>query len=444
LPNASAVQTQRNFFAKEFIMYRLAIPFIVLCFPLLTVEGQEPNQQSHLPIYRGAMPFMSERQEPTTTIINGKTYTNHPKPSPPWKPEDLKNFKTFLPLGEGESIDDNVYRFTVTWQPPVTDTPLLIRDLSIQDNSDFLGVRGNFRDALDRVHGAIIPTLELRYRPIELVKGNVVRFKFEFVPIRFLSVLTEPKQEFLDLITINTAQMKILVNGKKEGFTVHFSRDGKQWYGLKQSDPVEMGKLIGSEKPFQLPYEQMPYDLLPHEVLFLRIATKDSNPIESFMFDFQTILETPGFCGKGETFVGLVTGRKSGVHCTSAFFDDENNINFLIDNTGSEALKIGGISASYHSDGFSMAHGDGYFTGPTILANSSGIYRFMTNKEPGEHRYILTGDIGFNFAYQLTEAEKRWHVPHFSRAGYAEGIVLPPRSKEYKPEDGQLAITFED
>ena len=102
-------------------MYRLVGLFIVLCVSIAQAEAQltPPELQNryvttHIPVYRGAEPFTARFQKATrrgvmTVIIDvAKTIAEYPESMRPWKPGDLKGVKIFLPLGDGESIDDKL------------------------------------------------------------------------------------------------------------------------------------------------------------------------------------------------------------------------------------------------------------------------------------------------------------------------------------------------
>jgi hypothetical protein len=43
----------------------------------------------------------------------------------PWKSQDLENVKIYLPLGDGESIHDKLYRFAIDWQNEIPNKPRL-------------------------------------------------------------------------------------------------------------------------------------------------------------------------------------------------------------------------------------------------------------------------------------------------------------------------------
>lgn len=412
---------------------------------------------STIPIYRAAEPFTAQFQAvtksgPTTTKIDvEKTIEAYPEPMRPWKPDDLKGVKILLPLGEGESIDDKLYRFTVAWEEEPTwegprQKPLRISDFRFHDESVYRE-KDDDRSA---------PKPEVRFLPIESAKASMIRCKFEFKPIRFrpldfsgidfsnIKDQTAPKPEFLGSLVIHTAQMKILVNDKNEGFNVHFSRDGKKWYGVQG----------GVGNPW------MPTGLLPYEALYVRIATEKGREIKKFSLDFEAILETHGFRGTGETIVGDVnrgTGeRKKEIDCPWLLLDGSGNLHMILDNREDEPLQIGSwLSHNFRSRsrfGGVLAAGafssDGFHVGPTIPAKSLGIYTMKTaDDQPGEHSYIFSiGHLGFHLRFLIPETDRMGPnpPPGFSRITIEGEENKPRRNDEYKPEDKTPFVTFDD
>ena len=381
-------------------MPRVVLIVIVCCFfpvcgmaqseSLPTEQPKEAKQIEYQPgildIYRAAAPFVAKieptiKRGATTVTFNVENILNsYPESMRPWKPEELKNMKILLPLGEGESIDDKLYRFLAEWdiEDEKADDPLIIHDIGFFDHSRFY---------TDKETPPLSPCF--RYRPIELLKDDVIRCKFEFRPIRYRH-LTEPPQsydmapvpEFLAPLAIHTAQLKVLINGKKQGFSIHFSRDGEKWYSQR-----EMGL--------------MPFQMLPFETLHLRIATEDKKPITKAMIDFEAILETHGFRGSGETLAGNLSRMKGNqarnVDCPLAFFDDTGDLVICIDNNEEEPFSTSSLLAhNYQSmerfQGCPLGGGfnaDGFIMGRNIAANSMGIFTLPISKdEPGHHTYI--------------------------------------------------------
>jgi len=332
-------------------MKRLTILFIVLCLPLLQAQGQVQNRPTtHIPIYRGTEPLITKETERIRALLEGtheeagedrfERWRQHfPQSRYPWNPEELEGVNVFLPLGEGESINNYAYRFTVAWDKETPPQPLHIVD----------DRWGGYRLPDDRniVSPLLLQPRTFRYRPIELEKGNVVRFKFEFVPVKFRPLTrperhdsledwsayvefirnqTAPVPEFLDPLVINTAQMRVLVNGKSDGFSIHFSDDGERWYSVNNR-PDHRGRL------------SMPQNLLPSETLYVRIAMDNTTPrlIESFSFDFEATLETRGFHGIGTTRLGQVVGDR--VNLPLVFLDGNGDIVLLMDNPESKPYR---------------------------------------------------------------------------------------------------------
>ena len=434
-------------------MNRLVVLFIALCVTAVKAEEQtvppEPELvRFTLPIYRGAETFIpkfqavTQRGPMTTTIDVEKTIAAYPEPMRPWNPDDLENVKIFLPLGDGEEIDDKLYRFTLAWNESI-DKPLRIQDFRFSDYSHI---------TIDNDDVLTLSRKAFRYRPVELVKDNLVRLKFEFVPIKFTPLdltdsteatdfsnwignirdKTAPKPEFLDPIVIHTVQMNVLVNKKNTDFKVHFSRDGEKWYGT-------------------LSYDFFPFRMLPFETLFVRVATDNGVPIDSLLFDFEAILETPGFRGTGETLVGRffknTSENRRNIDYPAAFFDSHGDLNLLIDNPDEEPYAIGGWLAHNYSSrhrfggGMGGFNSDGFFVGPTVPAKSSGVYTFTTSKDEGNHHYVLSG---FSFSYQCAETDRTGPNPPPGTFRMQTQGNEQPRSKEYKPEDGRPFVTFDD
>ena len=330
-------------------MKRLTILFIVLCLPIVMAEERDRQAANRLPIYRGAEPHITELLAVTPTwggtveIGNFEQWLeSYPQSMLPWKPEELKDVKIYLPLGEGESIDDKIYRFQVAWGDKETPAPLHIV---------------NDRASWEKWQHAEEPNSPLhsrafRYRPLEMEKDNVVRFKFEFVPVKFKPIATwegmgnmmrftnAPVPEFLDPLVINTAQMRVLVNERSDGFSIHFSNDGERWYRVGNR-PNYQGQMT------------MPRNLLPFETLYVRIATNNNVPIGSFSLDFEAILETRGFRGTGTTGFGRISTNR--VNFPLAFYDGNDDLVLLIDNPGEEPFQTGSHHRNFRGGGFSFS-----------------------------------------------------------------------------------------
>jgi len=391
-------------------MKRLTILFIALCLPIVMAEEQEQNQPNriHLAIYRGAEPFVAQFQSEfrqgagsTTLGTPQSLIAALPETARPWKPEQLENVKIFLPLGEGESIDDRLYRFTANWdnRDKEKEKPLRVYQAERSLGNDFPPFEGD----------AALRTPESVYRPIELVTDNVVRFKFEFVPIRFKPITTwegmgnmmrftnAPVPEFLDPLVIDRAGIEILVNGKREGFNIHFSRDGEKWYGTRIA---RFRELSGD----YLARGFMPPLILPFETLYVRVATDNGEPIEQFFFDFEAVLLTHGFRGTGETFVscGTINRRDQNGKHPQAFFDSNNDIHFLLYNASAEPVNTGGALTTQTRGELGGGSGHGVYYGPIIPANSFGVFTFVTLKDPGSYRQMFGSAIGsFDIVYHV-------------------------------------------
>ena len=424
-------------------MPRLAVFLFLLC--TFSIEAQEPFQlppAQPFPVYRGAEPFTATKTTRGfmgTVIDVEKTLAKYPETMQPWKPEDLQDVKIYLPLGEGESINDKLYHFTAEWNDETLLQPLRIRDFNFPDYSN-----------TDRDFERRFTAPEWRFRPIELAKNNVVRFKFDFVPIKFqpldLSEATDfgsirdktaPVPEFLDPIVIHGAQIKLFVNGRNHGFDVHFSRDGEKWYSMDDRYSA-----------------RIPFQMLPFDILFVRVSTDNDEPIKSMSFDFEAILETHGFRGTGETVIGNVRRierLQKNVDCPLAFLDGSGDLQMIIDNREDEPLRIGSVfSRSYSTQDRFMAGGgsvlsDGLLLGPTIPPQSLGVFSFrIGNDRPGEHSYgFSVGPMMFRFAF-LVPGDDDAELPPFRRDIIFEGVDEPPRGREYKPEDGRPFVTFDD
>ena len=340
--------------------------------------------QSFLPVYRAAVPFIAKMEARTGFggTMRAVDVEQYPETVRPWKPEDLNDVNIYLPLGEGESIDDKLYRFVAKWDGTEWKKPLHISDIHF---GDYSGGREKVIAATDR-----------RYRPIERAKNGVIRCKFEFQPFRAHPSLTDrgtaPIPEFLDPIMILTAQLKVFINGSPYGFDVHFSRDGEKWYPPGR-------------------YGQIPYRMLPFETLYVRMATESGKPITSASLDFEAILETPGFRGTGETVLAPMS-RTTGEHqkavqCPLAFRDDKGDLVLVINNNEDEPLITDSFFAHRYStrEGFLSGGGsrisDGAIVGPTIPAKSLGVFNLTIPKDqPGEHSFIFGfGGLGFHFTF---------------------------------------------
>ena len=335
----------------------------------------------------------------------------------------MKGYHVFLPLGEGESIDDKYYRFVANWGDAKPEKPLRVQDIHFGDHSDLY--------VKEKDAEASMPVF--RYRPIELVKDNVIRCKFDFQPVRFRLLETPHSRmtdiglaipKYLDPITIVTAQLKVLINGKADGFNIHFSRDGEKWYPLWEN--------------------YLPYRMLPFETLYVRIATESGEPISSASLDFEAILETHGFRGTGETVVAPVskaTGEHAkAVDCPLAFRDDQGDLILFIDNDMDEQLKTG----SWFSHGSSFRPkfqggplgggymGDGVIAGPIIPAKCLGIFKMAIPKdEPGEHYFMFGfGGLDFHFTFDLPETDHSGPNPW---PGFSSGMIEWDTDREYDP-----------
>jgi len=437
-------------------MKRLTILFIVLCLPIVMAEEQE-HVVTHAPIYRGAEPHFTELSATTRTGI-GSTSTipnfeqwleSYPQSMLPWKPEELKDVKIYLPLGEGESIDDKIYRFNIHWDNNAP-TPLHI----INDRAHFER-QPDFGERNSPLHSRAF-----RYRPIELEKNNVVRFRFEFQPVKFrpldhsgapdpadfiahnehLRNQIAPVPEFLAPLVINTAQMRVLVNGRSDGFSIHFSNDGERWYSI-------------NNRPYVRGQMTMPRNLLPFETLYMRIATNNDVPIGSFSLDFEALLETHGFRGTGMTSFGQTSGRgNSGgsVRFPLAFYDGDDNLVLFIDNDRDQPYHTGMGHYNFSGSGYSYRFGNTFSgagggfrsahrmsVGPTVPANSTGVYIHPTDKDiPGSHGYLLDR---FNFRYESERAPMSPNPPpEIIRifAGSQRGELTPRSDSPY--------VRFED
>ena len=360
-------------------------------------------EKTYLPVYRGAEPFTAK----FSVFGDAELIAAYPEFTRPWKPDDLKDTKIYLPLGEGESIDDKLYRFKIEWDEE-SDEPLRIYDSKFLDASK---TSGNWYGWPSFDVHAETPTLprEWRYRPIEKMKDNVVCFKFEFVPIKFQPLASTengaaniaPVAEFLKPIAIHTVQMGILVNGKNvnrldNGFTVHFSRDGEKWYGTRA---------------------RMPSGLLPFETLFVQIATEKGVPIKRFLFDFEAVLETHGFRGTGESVVGYIHKRTDTppqkVDCMQVFIDENDGLQMIIDNREDEPFRPnGGFASTVRERRNRLAngggshqslHADGMHLGPTIPAKSLGVCPLNTFLCRGKSGHYYTYSVGFGpFVFSTT------------------------------------------
>ena len=292
-----------------------------------------------------------------------------------------------------------------------------------------------------------------RYRPVELAKDNLVRLKFEFVPVKFKpldNVLIPPKPEFLDPIVIRGAQMKILVNGKNEGFNIHFSRDGEKWYGPRYSGSYGVRGI--NDSGF------FPSGMLPCEPLFVRIATEDDGPINSFSLDFEAILETPGFRGKGETLIvrGIRhTGeQQKDVACPLAFLDGNGDLQMIIDNSGNEPAHASLGHGSYSSwnrfiaGGASVSYSRFGSFGPPVPPQSLEVCTLRISKEkdrPGKHHYVFSvGPLHFSLNFLIPDTNDSAPNPPPGTFRMQTQGNEQPRSKEYKPEDGRPFVTFDD
>lgn len=347
-------------------------------------DRPDTRLRTALPIYRGALYSADTDAKPQSESSDTMT-PNEPA-------TDEATLKSYLPLGEGESIRGKNYRFEMRWEPHTR----------------------TFGNSERRFFGRSEkqPTWEQKYRPLVMWNDKVIRLRFEFRPIAFtplakdktpsmLSLLGQddkkpvdyaPEPIFQPAIPIESARFNVLVNANPDGYSVHFSHDGVKWY---RSDERR---------------------LFPCETLFVRIAVTDDASFTQFAIDADLQLDTPGcFIGTGEISLAELLlntdENKAPVSFPLAFDDENGNLCLLIENHGEKTYTPGGWLGHISDTASGHICADGFHSGFPIQAKRTGVFTFGNPRNaPGTHTMTLHFP-GACLQYRLTIPAKDGTVP---------------------------------
>lgn len=366
------------------------------------------------PIFRGVPISLTPPAEtPKPDLGRYKSFFQRPEPA---RPVTEPTEKTYLLLGQNETLKGAAYHFEMRFGEETAEyhsemSPSLVRRREI--------AIGLFPQKL--------------YRPVWKLNDKVLICRFDFRPIRFLSypegqrdlssfrernetAPTAPVPSFPEPISLKSMGLRVAVNGKPDGFTLHASRDGERWYPVADRHAFRQ--------------------LFPAETIYLRIA---ADSLDGVALSVDALLNMPGGVGTGDTLLAKQSAAapSNEILWRTIFRDEAGDLCMIVEN------KSGHVFERFFYLGHITAHfcADGGFSCLPVPAQSTGVLQFSNPKRGVGGHTLTMGNTGFGLQYGVDVPDE------YGNDASALPFVISPKVIDMTGLENALSsgfTTFED